>query len=180
MKITVYTINNCQFSKQEKEYLKTRNLQYEEKNLESDRQFLTEMLAVSNNFAGTPVTKIEKDDGQITVLKGFTLKEFDDVLGYSQPKTPAAPPVDGPTPTAASGPTPPPVTNNEPPTTSSQPPAANPQDPLNSVLQDLENKSQAPASPAPTANNQPTNTNPPPPATNPPFNLPNIPNFQDK
>lgn len=82
MKITVYTISDCQFSAQEKEYLKAKNLQFEEKNLETNRDFLTEMLAVSNNFAGTPVTKIEKDDGQIVVLKGFTKEEFDKALGF--------------------------------------------------------------------------------------------------
>lgn len=81
MKITVYTINDCQFSVQEKEYLKSLNLPFEEKNLEQNRDFLTEMLAVSNNFAGTPVTKVEKDDGQIVVLKGFTKEEFDKALG---------------------------------------------------------------------------------------------------
>jgi len=86
MKITVYTISDCQYSKQEKDYLKSHNLPYEEKNLEANKEFLTEMLAVSNNFAGTPVTKIEKDDGQISVLKGFTKEEFDKVLGFEVKK----------------------------------------------------------------------------------------------
>ena len=81
MKITVYTITECQFSKQEKEYLSSHGLQFQEKNLETNREFLTEMLAVGGNFAGTPVTKIEKDDGQIVVLKGFTAAEFDKTLG---------------------------------------------------------------------------------------------------
>ncbi|MDO9027261.1 MAG: glutaredoxin family protein [Candidatus Roizmanbacteria bacterium] len=89
MKITVYTIADCQFSKQEKEYLISHSLQYEEKNLETNKDFLTEMLAVSNNFAGTPVTRVEKDDGTITVLKGFTEKEFDTTFGF---KEEAAPP----------------------------------------------------------------------------------------
>jgi len=81
MKITVYTVTDCQFSKAEKDYLLANNIQYEEKNLELNKEWLTEMLAVSNNFAGTPVTKIEKDDGQIIVLKGFTKEEFDQALG---------------------------------------------------------------------------------------------------
>lgn len=80
MKITIYTITECAFSKQEKEYLSGHGLTFEEKNLEVNREFLTEMLAVSGNFAGTPVTKIEKDDGQIVVLKGFTATEFDTAL----------------------------------------------------------------------------------------------------
>lgn len=80
MKITVYTITDCKFSQAEKQYLQSRGLQFEEKNLEANREYLTEMLNISNNFAGTPVTKIEKDDGQIIVLKGFTQDEFDKAL----------------------------------------------------------------------------------------------------
>ena len=85
MKITLYTITDCKFSQSEKEYLQSKNIQFEEKNLESNREFLTEMLSISNNFAGTPVTKIEKDDGQVVVLKGFTKDEFDKVLGQTAP-----------------------------------------------------------------------------------------------
>lgn len=83
MKITIYTITECPFSKQEREYLSSHSLQFEEKNLETNREFLAEMLAVGSNFAGTPVTKIEKDDGQIVVLKGFTAAEFDKTLGLT-------------------------------------------------------------------------------------------------
>lgn len=113
MKITIYTITDCQFSKQEKDYLKSHNLAFEEKNLETNHEFLTEMLNISNNFAGTPVTVIEKDivasggktptdqaskpeekkseSGDITkkdekrvILKGFTVEEFDLALGFSK------------------------------------------------------------------------------------------------
>ncbi|MEK7633835.1 MAG: glutaredoxin family protein [Patescibacteria group bacterium] len=81
MKITVYTIKDCAFSKQEKEYLNTNKLAFEEKDLETNKEFLTEMLAISNNFAGTPITRVEKDDGSIAVLKGFTKEEFDTTFG---------------------------------------------------------------------------------------------------
>ena len=83
MKITIYTIKDCAFSKQEKEYLNTNKLVFEEKDLETNKDFLTEMLAISNNFAGTPVTRVEKDDGTISVLKGFTKGEFDAVFGFT-------------------------------------------------------------------------------------------------
>lgn len=83
MKITIYTISDCYFSKQEKDYLQAHGLTFEERNLEENRDFLTEMLTISNNFAGTPVTKIEKDDGQIVVLKGFTTDEFDKTFGFA-------------------------------------------------------------------------------------------------
>ncbi len=76
MKITIYTVNDCVFSKQEKDYLTAKGIQFEEKNLETNRAWLDEMLSVSNNFAGTPVTKIDKDNGQSVVLKGFTEAEF--------------------------------------------------------------------------------------------------------
>ncbi len=118
MKITIYTITDCQFSKQEKEYLASHKLPFDEKNLETNKEFLTDMLAVSNNFAGTPVTKIEKDDGQIAVLKGFTKDEFDQTLGFTPPPTAQAQPTgntntQGPTDKPAgntSSPTPPPPT----------------------------------------------------------------------
>jgi len=91
MKITVYTITDCQFSKTEKEYLTSNKLQFEEKNLETNKEFVTEMMAISNNFAGTPVTRVEKDDGSIAVLKGFTKEEFDTTFGFAPPpSTPAA------------------------------------------------------------------------------------------
>ncbi len=85
MKITIYTITDCAFSKEEKEYLNQHNLPFEEKNLETNREFLTEMLSISNNFAGTPVTKID-NEGKIDILKGFTKEEFDKVLGLTAPK----------------------------------------------------------------------------------------------
>lgn len=90
MKITVYTIKDCAFSKQEKEYLNTNKLVFEEKDLETNKDFLTEMLAISNNFAGTPVTRVEKDDGTISVLKGFTKEEFDTTFGFSVAPAPVA------------------------------------------------------------------------------------------
>lgn len=92
MKITVYTISDCKFSQQEKDYLKANSLSFEEKNLELNKDYLTEMLTVSNNFAGTPVTKIEKDSGETVVLKGFTKDEFDRELGLQKEEAPAAEP----------------------------------------------------------------------------------------
>jgi glutaredoxin len=110
MKITIYTTTDCQFSKQEKEYLMSHSIQYEEKNLETDKNFLTEMLAISNNFAGTPVTRVEKDDGSIAVLKGFTKEEFDTTLGL----TPVVPTPPSPTPVATTTEEPPKVEETAP------------------------------------------------------------------
>lgn len=128
MKITVYTTSDCQFSKQEKEYLNSHALPFEEKNLETNREFLTEMLAVSNNFSGTPVTKIEKDDGQITVLKGFTKEEFDTALGLGLAEAHAAvsPPPPPSQPSQPQQPTPQEPTPQEPPPEPAKPPESLP------------------------------------------------------
>lgn len=188
MKITVYTTSDCQFSKAEKDYLSANSFSYEEKNLETNKEFLTEMLAVSNNFAGTPVTRIEKDDGSIEVLKGFTKEEFDAVLGLKTANSSAtaeSPMVQEnkqtePTPTQVESFAPAEQTPTTPPTettpqtvdTSFQPTTANSADStprldekLGSVLDKLEEKTE-PIQPTPT--NSTGSTNPAaPPADNP-------------
>lgn len=160
MKITLYTITDCPFSKQEKEYLSSHTLTFEEKNLETNREFLTEMLAVSNNFAGTPVTKVEKDDGQIAILKGFTKEEFDKLLGFTaEPAKPASTepsrsvePVSAPTPApvvetppvtveSVPTPTPPPAPVVE------TPPTAPPAAPVQPVAPDVSAEASAKADP---------------------------------
>lgn len=85
MKVTIYTVTDCQFSKTEKEYLTSKNIPFEEKNLETNKEYLTEMLTVSNNFAGTPVTVVDKDNGEKVVLKGYTQSEIDEALGLNKP-----------------------------------------------------------------------------------------------
>lgn len=82
MVITIYTINDCPFCKKEKDYLTSHNLPFIEKNLESNREYLEEMMAVSDKFAGVPFTDINKDDGTRVKLKGFTKEEFDAALGF--------------------------------------------------------------------------------------------------
>lgn len=97
MKVTIYTINDCKFSQAEKEYLKNNNIAFEEKNLETNRDYLTEMLKISDNFAGTPVTRVEKDGGEIIILKGFTQDEFAKALNLElvspQPASTPTPPM---------------------------------------------------------------------------------------
>jgi len=190
MKITIYTIADCLFCKQEKEYLNSHSLPFEEKSLEANKEFLTEMLAVSNNFAGTPVTKIEKEDGQISVLKGFTKEEFDKVLGFEEKivsptkpetaqlaPTPSAPPI-APIPEVI----PPPVINPVPEITTapSPKPVENPeQKQLDSILNNLEQKTVAPPplplNPIPEVSNPPVQPSIP---SAPAQNLPTIPDLK--
>ena len=81
MKAVIYTQNNCQFTPQEKTYLTSKGVTFEERNVEANKEFLDEMMKIGANFAGTPVTQITKDDGSTAVLKGFTQTEFDAALG---------------------------------------------------------------------------------------------------
>lgn len=203
MKITLYTITDCPFCRQEKEYLKSNNMSFEEKNLETNRDFLTEMLSVSNNFSGVPVTKIEKDDGQVSVLKGFTKEEFDKVLGFApvmqaqQQPEPTSPPGPQPTPPPPPSPTPPPPPAPEPemPSTPIEEPTPPPPPPAPEPPKEPE---VPPAPPSPTPEEppvapQPTNTQPPKQdealnailnnlqaKASEPSSLPNIPNFPSK
>lgn len=62
MKIILYTVETCKFSAEEREYLKSKNLPFEEKDVEKDHASLEEMLKIGNNFAGTPVTHIIFDE----------------------------------------------------------------------------------------------------------------------
>lgn len=186
MKITIYTTTDCQFSKQEKDYLNANKLTYEEKNLETNKEFLTEMLAISNNFAGTPVTRVEKDDGSIAVLKGFTKEEFDTTFGFSPAPTASAAPTT-PSPTVNETPveekpvteTPPaetpvveaPVIETPPVSASTPPVEPAKSDELNSVMDKLEEKAAPDTPPAEAAPVQPASGD----TTTPP----SIPDFTD-
>lgn len=198
MKITVYTVSDCQFSKAEKDYLTDHNLPYEEKNLEKNREWLTEMLAVSNNFAGTPVTKIEKDDGQIVVLKGFTQEEFDQVLGFKKEEPVAQASADVTvTPPASSTLTQ--SSTDQPPTEKSQTPQPTPPSQPTNTPPPAPPSVQTPPTNLPSSENNSENTtnqtsNPlssvlsdleekskanPQPSSPPPTNIPNIPDFNE-
>jgi len=184
MKITVYTTKDCAFSKQEKEYLNTNKLVFEEKDLETNKDFLTEMLAISNNFAGTPVTRVEKDDGTIAVLKGFTKEEFDTTFGLTP--TPVPTDVASPESQAKAGSTAPPQVNDTPitPPPVVEPPVETPAvttpDPLKSVMDDLQAKVDSTMPPAIEPVQPPVETIPPvveQPAVVPPADAPAIPDF---
>ena len=190
MKITLYTIKDCAFSKQEKEYLNTNKLVFEEKDLETNKDFLTEMLAISNNFAGTPVTRVEKDDGTISVLKGFTKEEFDTTFGFtaspttlgSENPTPTVvpppindtpiPPVVETPPVEAVSPAPV-VADNQSPVTNNETPVVTTPDPLKSVMDDLQSKSEPTMPPVEQPAQSATETPPP-------VNAPTIPDFPAK
>src|SRR3989338_117731 len=93
MKIIIYTIDDkdSSFCKDLRAYLQSKNLQCEEKRVDTDRDALAEMQKLSDNFAGVPFTIITKDNGEEVKLKGFTQGEFDEVFNPSAPASVPAP-----------------------------------------------------------------------------------------
>jgi glutaredoxin len=77
--VTIYVTANCPFCKAEKEYLTSKNISFSEKNVEESTDNLKEMLALSDNFAGVPVSVLNGPKGKKTV-KGFTQDEFEEEL----------------------------------------------------------------------------------------------------
>lgn len=152
MKITIYTITNCPFCKAEKDYLTSKNLLFVEKNVETDRAALGEMMELSDHFAGVPFTTIAPDSGDLIKIKGFTKEEFDVALtavgamsGVDQPQAPApteptsppppppvtvpvVPPTPTPAPVPTPEPTPPPPAPEPPPVGGPTPEQPKPED----------------------------------------------------
>lgn len=196
MKITIYTVETCKFSAEEKEYLKSKNLPFEEKNVETDHAALEMMLKIGNNFAGTPVTEIAKDDGTTVVLKGFTKEEFENEL-FPKPKEETKP-ADAPAgvepgavsaPQAPAMPAPPAMSAAPAMPAPPAPPASPSGNPLDSILQDLQSKippptidqgiPQQPAPPAPAPQQAPPTPPQMPPAPPTPVDpqQPTVPDF---
>lgn len=127
--IVVYTTNACPFCKSEKEFLTEQGLKFTEKDVEENTEVLKEMLSLSDNFAGVPVTVLNGPKGK-KVVKGFTKEEFVNELiavGLKQeeekpeptkPEVPIEPATaPAPTPVAAE-----PVSTSEAPPTTTEPP----------------------------------------------------------
>lgn len=74
-KVVIYSTNWCAFCKTEKQWLDSLNVDYIEKNIETDKAAEQELLQKLNgNFQGVPVTDIAGDV----------------ILGFDRPKLQAA------------------------------------------------------------------------------------------
>jgi glutaredoxin-like YruB-family protein len=74
-KVIVYSSDYCPFCDQAKEFLKENKVDFEEKNVQQDKQFMEEMKEKSGQ-SGVPVIDI---DGKIIV--GFRQAEIKEALG---------------------------------------------------------------------------------------------------
>lgn len=72
-KVTVYTSNTCPYCTMAKDYLKEREVAFEEKNVQTDKEARQELMAMG--YTGVPVICV--DDEQIV---GFDKARLDELL----------------------------------------------------------------------------------------------------
>lgn len=79
-KIKIYTTTTCPYCHAEKEYLKSRNIDFEEVLVDKNPEEIPTMLHVCNSM-GVPCTHITKDDGSEERILGFDKARLDQALG---------------------------------------------------------------------------------------------------
>ena len=72
-KVTVYTSNTCPYCTMAKDYLKDRNIAFEEKNVQTDSAARQELMA--KGYTGVPVIVIGEEE-----IVGFDKKRLDALL----------------------------------------------------------------------------------------------------
>ncbi len=80
MRVTIFSTTTCPYCLMLKNYLKEKNIAFEEKLVDSDDAAREEMLAVSGGFMGVPFTLIEKDDGTKETIVGFDKGKFEEIF----------------------------------------------------------------------------------------------------
>lgn len=84
MQIIIYSTTTCPYCKMLKDYYVSKNLQFEEKLVDTDPKIEEEMMAVSGGFMGVPFSLIIKDDGSKETVIGFDKGKLDGILGGTQ------------------------------------------------------------------------------------------------
>lgn len=74
MPVIVYTSDACKFCDKVKDFLKSNNVQFEERNAKDDPRYTKEVFAKSGGY-GVPVTDV---DGVIII--GFNVKKLKEAL----------------------------------------------------------------------------------------------------
>lgn len=79
MKVTIYSTTTCPYCKMLKDYLKEKNVSFEEKLVDQDDAAKEEMVAVSAGFMGVPFILVEKD-GKKENIMGFDKGKVDSLI----------------------------------------------------------------------------------------------------
>lgn len=81
-KVTMYTTRTCPFCKMEKDYLLSRNIQYDEILVDENPDEAQKMIEISEQM-GVPFTVITKEDGTMESILGFDKVRIDQALGLA-------------------------------------------------------------------------------------------------
>jgi glutaredoxin-like YruB-family protein len=73
-KVVVYTSNTCVYCHQAKDYLKSKGVQFEERNVSTDMNARKEL--ISKGFMGVPVIMVDEE-----VIQGFDKARLEELLG---------------------------------------------------------------------------------------------------
>lgn len=80
MKFVLYSTTSCPYCGMLKEYLKTKNISFEERLVDQDEAAKTEMSSVSGGFLGVPFSAITKDSGEVVTVVGFDKGKLEEIL----------------------------------------------------------------------------------------------------
>ncbi|HMT18815.1 MAG TPA: glutaredoxin family protein [Candidatus Saccharibacteria bacterium] len=81
-KITIYSTTTCGFCRMLKSYLKSKDIDFEEKLADEDQNLARELYEKSGQL-GVPFTIIEQENGDTVNILGFDRPQFDKVLGLN-------------------------------------------------------------------------------------------------
>lgn len=73
--ITIYTTNTCAYCVMVKKWLSSKNMTYDEVNLDTNPERAQEAIEISGQMA-VPVTVITKDDDSKEVVVGYNLAKL--------------------------------------------------------------------------------------------------------
>ncbi len=83
MKVTIYSTTTCPYCKMLKDYLREKNIEFEDKFVDQDDAAREEMMKESEGFLGVPFTVVVKDDGSKEDIIGFDKNRINSVLGLN-------------------------------------------------------------------------------------------------
>lgn len=81
-KVKIYSTSTCPYCKMEKEYLKSKNIEFEDVLLDQHPEEVQTSVDTCGSM-GVPCTHITKDDGTEVNIMGFDKPKIDEALGLS-------------------------------------------------------------------------------------------------
>lgn len=81
-KVKIYTTTTCPYCHAKKDYLKSKNVEFEEVVLDQHPEAIKTAVDTCHSN-GVPCTHITKDDGTEVVILGFDKAKLDEAIGLS-------------------------------------------------------------------------------------------------